>query len=35
MNEQGNDVTPAFIQYATPLIGGPLPRTGKLENIPA
>jgi len=24
MNEAGNDVTPAFMDYARPLIGGPL-----------
>lgn len=25
INERGNDVTPAFIEYCRPLIGGPLP----------
>ncbi len=36
INEEGNDVTPAFIEYALPLIGGPLPKYArlKLERIP-
>ncbi len=30
INEAGNDVTPAFIDYALPLIGGPLPPYARL-----
>ena len=30
INEAGNDVTPAFIDYARPLIGGPLPPYARL-----
>lgn len=29
-----NDVTPAFLEYARPLTGGPLPRLGRLERHP-
>ncbi len=32
--ESGNDVTQAFIDYASPLIGGPLPPYVRLERIP-
>ena len=31
---EGNDVTPAFIEYACPLIGEPLPPLGRLERHP-
>jgi len=31
INEEGNDITPAFLDYARPLIGGPLPRYARLE----
>jgi 6-phosphofructokinase 1 len=31
INEEGNDVTPAFIEYARPLIGGPLPPYARLR----
>lgn len=31
INEAGNDVTPAFLEYARPLIGGPLPRYARLK----
>jgi 6-phosphofructokinase len=34
INEAGNGVTDAFIKYARPLIGGPLPEYVKLEKIP-
>ncbi|MEW5866924.1 MAG: 6-phosphofructokinase [Bacillota bacterium] len=34
INEAGNDVTRAFIDYALPLIGGPLPSYVRLERIP-
>lgn len=34
INEAGNDVTRAFIDYASPLIGGPLPPYARLERIP-
>ncbi|MEW6228227.1 MAG: 6-phosphofructokinase [Bacillota bacterium] len=34
INEAGNDVTKAFIDYASPLIGGPLPHYARLERIP-
>lgn len=34
INDAGNDVTPAFIEYASPLIGGPLPPYARLERIP-
>ena len=30
----GNDVTPAFLEYARPLIGGPLPTYARLEMKP-
>jgi 6-phosphofructokinase 1 len=32
INEEGNFVTPAFIEYARPLIGGPLPPYARLER---
>ena len=32
--EAGNDVTPAFLEYARPLIGGPLPTYARLEMKP-
>jgi len=31
INEQGNYVTPAFLDYARPLIGGPLPAYARLK----
>jgi len=31
INEAGNDITPAFIEYARPLIGGPLPPHARLK----
>ena len=31
INEDGNDVTSAFIEYALPLIGGPLPQYARLK----
>jgi 6-phosphofructokinase 1 len=31
ISRAGNDVTPAFIEYARPLIGGPLPAYGRLK----
>jgi len=31
ISESGNDVTPAFIEYARPLIGGPLPAYARLK----
>jgi 6-phosphofructokinase 1 len=31
IGESGNDVTPAFIDYALPLIGGPLPSYARLK----
>jgi len=34
INREGNGVTSAFIEYALPLIGGPLPQYAKLENFP-
>lgn len=34
INHEGNGVTSAFIEYALPLIGGPLPEYAKLENFP-
>jgi 6-phosphofructokinase 1 len=33
INEEGNDVTQAFLDYARPLIGGPLPPYARLERI--
>jgi len=33
INEAGNDVTRAFVEYASPLIGGPLPPYARLERI--
>jgi 6-phosphofructokinase 1 len=32
---EGNDVTDAFVDYALPLIGGPLPPVGRLARYPA
>lgn len=32
--EQGNFVTPAFVEYALPLIGGPLPEYARLRKEP-
>lgn len=34
LSEQHNDVTELFLHYARPLIGGPLPRLGRLEKYP-
>jgi len=34
INQAGNGVTDAFIEYARPLIGGPLPEYARLEKIP-
>ena len=34
INEAGNGVTDAFIEYARPLIGGPLPEYARLKKIP-
>ena len=34
INEEGNDVTAAFLDYARPLIGEPLPRLGRLQGFP-
>lgn len=34
INEAGNDVTAAFVQYASPLMGGPLQPYTRLERIP-
>jgi 6-phosphofructokinase 1 len=31
IGEDGTDVTPAFLEYARPLIGGPLPRYARLK----
>ena len=31
INAEGNDITPAFIDYARPLIGGPLPPYARLK----
>ena len=33
INEAGNDVTGAFLAYARPLIGGPLPAYGYLQKV--
>ncbi len=33
INEAGNDVTEAFLEYARPLIGGPLPEYGYLQKV--
>ena len=33
INSAGNYVTDKFIEYALPLIGGPLPEFGVIENI--
>jgi len=33
INEAGNDVTRAFVEYARPLIGGPLPAYGYLQKV--
>jgi len=32
INERGNDVTEAFVEWAKPLIGGPIPDFARLEN---
>ncbi len=32
--QAGNDVTPAYIEYIRPLIGGPLPSYARLANTP-
>ncbi len=32
INQDGNDVTPAFIKYAAPIVG-PLPKTGRLKAV--
>ena len=32
INAAGNDVTPAFLDYARPLIGGPLPLYARLSK---
>jgi 6-phosphofructokinase 1 len=34
INAEGNGVTAAFFDYATPLVGGPLPEYVRLENFP-
>jgi 6-phosphofructokinase 1 len=34
INDRGNGVTPAFLEYARPLIGAPLPRYARLELQP-
>jgi 6-phosphofructokinase 1 len=34
INSEGNFVTEAFIEYAKPLIGDPLPEYVRLERIP-
>ncbi len=34
INDEGNGVTTAFLDYARPLLGGPLPEYVKLENFP-
>lgn len=34
INEAGNDVTTAFVEYASPLMGGPLQPYTRLERIP-
>lgn len=34
INEAGNDVTEAFVEYARPLIGGPLPPYARLAAKP-
>jgi 6-phosphofructokinase 1 len=31
---EGNFVTPAFLTYARPLIGGPLPEYARLQGVP-
>lgn len=31
ISDEGNDVTPAFLEYARPLIGGPLPPLARLQ----
>ena len=33
INKDGNDVTPAFIRYAAPIVG-PLPEIGRLKAVP-
>lgn len=34
INAEGNFVTPAFFEYALPLIGGPLPDYARLRKVP-
>lgn len=34
INAQGNFVTPSFVEYAMPLIGGPLPEYARLRKVP-
>jgi len=34
ISDRGNDVTDAFVEYALPLIGDPLPQLGRLERYP-
>lgn len=34
INDEGNFVTPAFLDYARPLLGGPLPKYARLECFP-
>jgi 6-phosphofructokinase 1 len=33
INAAGNDVTPAFVAYAQPIVGD-LPKTGRLKAVP-
>jgi len=33
INDEGNGVSAAFLDYARPLLGGPLPEYVKLENF--
>ena len=33
INAAGNDVTPAFLKYAAPIVG-PLPKIGQLKGLP-
>ena len=34
ISEEGNDITPAFLEYARPLLGGPLPSFVRLKLQP-
>jgi hypothetical protein len=34
INPEGNFVTEAFLEYAQPLIGGPLPTYTRLRQVP-